>query len=376
MTPCTHRPPCDGCPRYGEHGLAPSTRRMLEAFAATHGLPPPPLVAGAPEGFRARARLAIRGRKGAPKLGLFRAGTHEVVTVPNCVVHHPLVNETAGIVRGALADAGVPPWSDAAQAGIARYLQVVVERRSNTAQVVLVANAEDPQPLAPCLDMIRDRLDHRLHSLWFNARTGDGNAIFGPRFTRWCGPEAVVENFGGADVFYPPGAFGQSNLGVAERVIARLRDLIPADATVAEFHAGTGAIGLSLIEAVGSLRLNEVAPASLEGLAMGLERLTPQRRARTSVVAGPAGDAAAMVDGANVVIVDPPRKGLDAPLRDRLAASPPERVLYVSCGLSSLVQDVAALTVGGSLRLVGLTAFDQVPYTDHVETLAVLERVS
>jgi len=78
MTPCTHRPPCDGCPRYGEAGLAPTTRLTLEALAAAHGLPPPPLVAGAPEAFRTRARLAIRGRKGAPKLGLFRAGTHEV----------------------------------------------------------------------------------------------------------------------------------------------------------------------------------------------------------------------------------------------------------------------------------------------------------
>lgn len=370
MIACPHRPPCSACPRFGEEGLAPATRLTLQALAAAHGLPPPPLVAGARTGFRTRARLAIRGRKGAPKLGLFREGTHEVVTVPGCVVHHPLVNEAAGIVRGALADAAVPPWSDAAQAGVARYLQISVERRTRTVQVVLVANVADPAPLAPCLDMIRDRLEHRLHSLWLNVRTGGGNAILGPTFTRWCGPDATVESFGGADVFYPPGAFGQSNLDVAERIIAQLRAWIPPRATVAEFHAGTGAIGLSLLPGVGSLRLNEVAPASLEGLAMGVERLPPQQRARTSIVRGTAGDARAMADGADVVIVDPPRKGLDASLRAHLAASPPAQLLYVSCGLSSLAADVAALTAHRSLRLVDLIAFDQMPYTDHVETLA------
>jgi 23S rRNA (uracil1939-C5)-methyltransferase len=139
---------------------------------------------------------------------------------------------------------------------------------------------------------------------------------------------------------------------------------------VAEFYAGTGAIGLSLLSQAGALRLNEAAPASLQGLALGLDRLSPEQRARTSVVPGGAGEARAMADGADVVIVDPPRKGLDAPLRDRLASSPPARLFYVSCELSSLMADAAALTTGGALRLVGLTAFDQMPYTDHVETLA------
>ena len=92
-------------------------------------------------------------------MGLFELGTHRVVHIPNCSVQHPLVNRVAGVVRRALVDARVTCFSDSAHLGLARYLQVVVERSSQTAQVVLVANSATPEPLAACLDLIRERLD-------------------------------------------------------------------------------------------------------------------------------------------------------------------------------------------------------------------------
>lgn len=375
MRDCPHRPPCDGCPRYGLPGAAPDVQASLDALAAAHGLPPVVVREGAPEGFRHRARLAIRGRKGAPKLGLFAAGTHEVVTVPNCVVHHPLVNEAAAIVRGALADAGVSPYSDRARLGVARYLQIVVERRSQTAQVVLVANTATPDDATGhALDMIRDRLDTRLHSLWFNAQTDTGNTILGPHFEHWHGPDAVVENFGGADVFYPPGAFGQSHLALADGLVASVRAHVPPGSRLAEFYAGVGAFGLSMLAETAELRLNEVAPASVAGLESGLARLTADLRARVTVEAGTAGERASMADGADVVLVDPPRRGLDPALLARLCADPPPRLLYVSCGLASLGEELQQLTADGRLQLRHLEAFDLMPYTGHVETLAVLER--
>ena len=99
-------------------------------------------------GFRLRARLAIRGRLGSPKLGLFELGTHHVVHIPSCRVQHPLINQVAAIVRGALVDARISCYSDKAQLGLARYLQVVIERRSQPAQVVLVGHCPTAAPLA------------------------------------------------------------------------------------------------------------------------------------------------------------------------------------------------------------------------------------
>ena len=112
------------------------------------------MIGDAARRFRHRARLAIRGRLGSPKVGLFESGTHRVVHIPTCSVQHPLINRVADVVRRALVEARVTSYSDGAHLGLARYLQVVVERSSQTAQVVIVANSASAEPLAACLDLL------------------------------------------------------------------------------------------------------------------------------------------------------------------------------------------------------------------------------
>ena len=371
---CPHRPPCPGCPRFGEPGIAPTALAQLAALAHRHGLPPPQVISGATSAFRLRARLAIRGRQGAPKIGMFQSGTHRVVPIPDCSVQHPLINRVASVVRAALVEAGVPIYEEATHRGLARYLQVVVERVSQRVQVVLVANAATPAPLERCLDLIRARLGDQLHSLWFNAQCERSNTILGADFQRWCGPESVVERFGGEAVHYPPGAFGQSNLEIAGRIIEHVRSRVPAGARVSEFYAGVGAIGLSLLPQLGSIRVNEASPHSLHGLALGLAALPPGERDKVSVLPGPASDAGHAVAEADVVIADPPRKGLDRALAERLSDAPPARFIYVSCGLESFMSDAALLAANGRLRMTDLAAFNLMPFTEHVETVACFER--
>ncbi len=372
IPPCSHRPPCDGCPRFAEHGIAPGARALLDQLATAHGLPGVAEINGSHVAFRTRARLAIRGRLGSPKIGLFESGTHRVVHIPHCIVQHPLINHVANVVRRALVETRVGAYSDEVHLGIARYLQVVIERRSQTAQVVLVANSADATPLAACLDLIRARLGSDLHSLWCNLNQHRGNAILGDAWINWFGPPAVVDAFGGGAVHYPPGAFGQSNLEIAQLIIDHIRALIPAHARVLELYAGVGAIGLSILDQVDAITMNEMNAQSLLGLDLGLAELEDTPRAKVSVSPGAADAACVQRATAQVIIVDPPRRGLEAGLIQQLCETPPARLVYVSCGLDSLLEDVARLTAG-PLRLAQLTAFNLIPFTEHVETLAVFE---
>jgi 23S rRNA (uracil1939-C5)-methyltransferase len=333
------------------------------------------VVSGPAAGFRHRARLAIRGRLTTPKLGLFESGTHRVVHIPNCSVHHPLINHVANVVRRALVDARVTSYSDGAHLGIARYLQVVVERSSQTAQVVIVANSATPEPLAECSGLIRERLGKDLHSLWFNSNLERSNTILGADFHLWCGPESVVERFGGAGVHYPPGAFGQNNLDIAQIIIEYVREQIPQGARVVEFYAGVGAIGLSVLQQVGEITMNELSPSSLHGLNLGVAHLGAPERAKICLLTGEAAAHRLAASGYQMVIADPPRKGLDPALTEHLCNDPPERLVYVSCGLESLLRDAAQLTSRGALRLVSLMAFNLMPFTEHVEAVARFERV-
>jgi len=372
--PCPHRPPCPGCPRYGEPGIAPAARAALDAIARDARIAAPRVAVGAAFGFRHRARLMVRGRSGSPKLGIFREGTHEIVDIPRCRVHHPLVNEVAAAAREAVRATGVRPYDDRTHAGTLRAIQVVVERASRSAQVVLVANAATPDSVRAAADALVAGLGASLHSLWCNGQPARSNAILGPHWERLAGPEAVRETIGGADVFFPPGAFGQSHLDLADRLVAGVHEIVSDGARVAEYYCGVGPIGLGLLRRAARVAFVESAPGALRGLELGLAARPAAERGRAAVFAGEAGDALAALDGADVAIVDPPRKGLDAPLAAALAEAPPARVVYVSCDVESLRRDLALLRAPGRLRLASLEAWALFPNTEHVETLAVLER--
>ena len=88
------------------------------------------------------------------------------------------------------------------------------------------------------------------------------------------------------------------------------------------------------------------------------------------------GEAAAHTDllaDADVVIADPPRKGLEPRLLDALCAAPPRRLALISCHLGSGLREIARLRHAG-LRLAGLTPYALFPHTEHVETVALFER--
>jgi 23S rRNA (uracil1939-C5)-methyltransferase len=371
---CPHQPTCPGCPRLTTPGPAPEALERLVALAARAGLASPRCHQGPPTAFRRRARLAIRGRADAPKIGIFEAGSHRVAHIPKCLVHHPVVNRVSARVRDAHARHRVPTYSDAAQLGVARYLQVVVERETDLAQVTVVTNGESPSELSSFFDDLCATLASDLHSLWWNGNPERTNTILGPHWQHLHGAELVTDRSGEARVFYPPDAFGQSNLDLGVQLADRVRELVPNGARVSEFYAGVGAIGLGLATSAAHLNLNELGAGSVRGLTHGVHALPEAAQSRVRIHAGSAGAHAHLVDESEVVIVDPPRKGLDPELLRALVRRPPVRLVYVSCGVDSFERDAAALLE--SFHLTNLEAFDLFPHTEHLETLAIFDRAA
>jgi 23S rRNA (uracil1939-C5)-methyltransferase len=372
---CSHRPPCPGCPRLFEPGLPEVARAQLAPLAQRAGIEMPSLVMGEATGFRHRARLSIRGRARSPKIGIFQRDSHRIVDIPNCLVHHPLINRVAGAIKRAIRATDTTPYADTPHRGEVRSAQIVVERRSQTAQVVLVGNADTPAPLQDLFGELTRELGDELHSLWWNGNPDRTNTILGPHWHHLHGPEAVCETINGAQVFYPPGAFGQSNLDLAEQMTRDASAFIPEGASIAEYYAGCGAMGLSWVERASQVAFNEVGADSMRGLAIGIEQLPKAVQARTQVHAGGADEHTALATQADVVVADPPRKGLCPALRDTLCATPPSRVIYLSCGLDAFVRDANLILDAGKLQLRALSAYAFIRHSDHVETLAVFDRV-
>ena len=373
LPPCPHRPPCPGCPRYGEPGIAPDRLARLARLAERCGLPPPPVHGGPREGFRHRARLMVRGRSPSPKLGIFQQGSHRIADIPRCRTHHPLVNEIAATVRQLLRNGAVSPYADRPHVGQMRALQIAVSTDGSRAQVVLVGNDVHAGPLRAVAALLAAAFGDRLASLWWNGNPERTNVILGPHWEHLAGDEALADRVAGVRVFYWPGAFGQSHPRLAGRLVERLRAWVPDGAVVAELHAGVGPIGLGLLSRCGEVRFNEVAPQAVRGLQRGLAERPAGEQARARVAAGRAEACLELLEGAQAVIVDPPRKGLEAPVCDALVSRPPARLVYASCGLDSFLRDTARLLDEGGMRLSGLEVFALFPYTSHVETAACFE---
>jgi len=370
---CPHRPPCPGCPRYGERGIAAPVRERLEAFATAQGLTLE-TVEGAPLGFRHRARLAVRGRASSPKVGIFQQGSHRIVDIPSCRTHHPAINRTVAALKAAIRKTRTSPYADRAHRGELRYVQIAIERSSGRAQVVLVGNAERPDPLVSLADALGAELGDALHSLWWNGQPERSNAILGPHWRHLRGEAAVEERIGGVEVFFPPGAFGQSHLDLADALVERVASWVPDGSRVAELYAGCGAIGLGLLPRAASMTFNERSEHGLRGLELGLAQRPAAERARTRIAAGPAGACVDALAGLDTVVVDPPRKGLDPDLLDALVRDLPQQLAYLSCDVDTFTRDAERLLAGGVARLRELSAFALFPYTEHVEIAARFER--
>lgn len=365
---CAHRPPCPGCPAFGAPLSDAESLGPLRALAAEAGIALE-LLPGPQFGYRHRARLAVRGRALSPKVGIFQAGSHRIADIPRCVVHHPSINRVAAGVRQAIKASGAAPYIDGPHRGLVRYLQVMVDPGSGRCQLVVVCNADDPGSARPLLGAVQDALGDLLHSLFWNGQPQRSNAIVGPHWAHISGPPVMQLRIGGADVAFPPDAFAQNNLPLYTQLVDWVHARVAPGVRLAELYAGVGAIGLGLVASAASVAFNEVGEGSLRGLRLGLDALGPELAGRVQVHAGEAGKSLDVLAGAEVVVVDPPRRGLEAALLEALSQRPVGRLLYVSCGLASFERDARALLSAG-YRLRELVAADLFPFTGHVETLA------
>jgi 23S rRNA (uracil1939-C5)-methyltransferase len=226
---------------------SPGSRRASAALAAFRdaGVPAPAVIDAPGLASRHRARLMVRGRTRTPKIGLFQEGSHRIADVPQCRIHHPLINRVAGAVRSAARDAGIEPYADRPHRGALRAIQVVIERRSSSAQLVLIENAARHRARSPrSPTRSRERWATRCTASGGTANPERSNAILGRAWQHLSGPDAIVEDVADCEIVFPPGAFGQSHPVIADRIARDVQRCVPDGARVVEFHAGCGPLGI------------------------------------------------------------------------------------------------------------------------------------
>ena len=186
------------------------------------------------------------------------------------------------------------------------------------------------------------------------------------------GEACLEERAGGTLYRYGARSFFQVNTGILERVIADIRALVEplGGAFVADLYCGIGTFGLALAGGAEEVVGVESEPASVTFLRKNIEL---NRAANFTAVAGRSEEKlpALLARRPDVVVLDPPRRGVAPEMTEALRKMPVPLLLYLSCNPATLARDLKDLLPAYKLR--SLTLYDFFPQTPHIESLAVLE---
>jgi len=398
---CVHYDTCSGCSRRGDYANTPMALRAQRFFASEDV--DMKIHTGPVAGWRTHVKLAVRplSRWGGLKFGLYKANSHDVEPIPECRVHHPRINEAAEILRLAATDAGVIGYEHGQNArgqrptrssGELRYVQFSLERHTNKVQVVLVWNAGEYKHAEQSLPRLMKRLKARpdlFHSVTMNFNPADSNNIFNYKTDAWkllWGPPMLKETIGSATFLFRPQVFRQANLDAFESgIVPLVAANVPSGSRVSELYSGIGVLGLNVCEVSDAA---EVLCTDSNGFVdeifdRAADSLSEQNREKVFFENREARDAVQMgaLEEAQVVIVDPPRKGLDEAVMSVLlgqsensAAKDLRRLIYVSCGYEALERDSRRLLDSCKWTLRSADGFVLFPGSDHVETVAVFDK--
>lgn len=378
---CPHRPQCVGCALLGRPYAEQLTIKRQAVVQATARYPSlaglvVPEVVGAPQsfGYRSQAKLVARRARRGLLLGLYRPGTHQVVDISQCPVHHPLINRVLARLRLLFEQMRVPVYDERTATGWLRYVVVRVSRWQRTAQVILVARDREWAGLRALARRVR-RIGG-VRSVALNINPTPGNVIFGERSYLLAGEAALVERVGGLKLMSRPGSFLQANIPAARRVYARALEWAAPQATetALDLFCGVGAFSFCLATSAGSVwGIEESGQAVLDAKHNirrngfhNLRFLAGEAAVRTR-------ELAAELGRIDLVALNPPRKGADEATREAIAAAAPSRIVYISCCPVTLARDLDWFAAHRYVP-VRLQPFDMLPQTDHVETVALLIR--
>ncbi|KAG7558919.1 S-adenosyl-L-methionine-dependent methyltransferase [Arabidopsis thaliana x Arabidopsis arenosa] len=441
---CPHFQSCSGCTQ--EFNLhRPAVVDEASGFFKRYGVEDFTFDSCRLWGWRCRAKLAVRGTSDNALIGLYQEGTHTVVDIPECKSHHPNINAAIELLREGIKVFDVVPFDEDQGTGDLRYVQMAVTTHSTNlraperykngkVQVSLVWNSRNERSHnADKLQALSSYLwrkggpnskFHLIHSVWANFQTSTNNIIFGNRWRHLLGERDFWEHVGGIDISLDPSSFGQANTRAFDSLLWKLHKYVPGGSSVADLYAGAGVIGLSLAtsrkcSSVKCIEVNKEARLSFEKT---IQRLPNSLNCSISWHHADASvNPLSWIIGSDVVVVDPPRRGLDASLRQMLESVPsiekrmrsssqssnsntkeekrpwilrakelsiqagnkltpeenntlPQRLIYISCGWESFKEDCKSLLSSRAWELEKAHGFNFFPGTDSIEVLAVFKR--
>lgn len=325
-------------------------------------------------GYRNKAQYPVAVKKGRAYAGFFRAGTHDVVENDRCRILPEETDQVKAIVMDHVNQYRISVYDEQTHKGLLRHIYVRRGAVSGQILLCLVVNGGS----FPKWEALAERLKavEGFHSLVLAVNRRPGNAVLGDEFITLYGPGCIEDTLCGLTFRLSPRSFYQVNHAQAQRLyeLAVSQAAISKADTVLDLYCGVGTITLVMAKAAGRAIGVEVVPQAVEDARENAARNGIQN---AEFFCADAGQAALELEGQgvrpDVIVVDPPRKGLSGDAIEAIARMAPRRLVYVSCDPATLARDVALLKERG-YALKAAQAADLFPRCAHVESICCLVR--
>ena len=375
---CPRYPACGGCDfrhvSYEEE-LEAKRQRVEDALRRVGGADVAVeeiLGSGQVDGYRNKVQFPVSP---SGQAGFYRARSHQVVPALDCRLQAPQAGAAAGAVEAYLRDFRVPAYDETTRRGLLRHIYVRTNREGQ-ALVCLVVNGDRLPREEELVRYIRAACPSAVGVL-LNCNTRDTNVVLGESYRTLWGEDALADTLCGNIFRLSPPAFYQVNRAQAERLYGKAVEYagLTGKETVLDLYCGAGTITLALARRAGRVIGAEIVPEAVED---ARENASANGVKNAEFFCGDAGAVAEKLASERlrpeVVVVDPPRKGLGEEVVPVIASMEPERVVYVSCDPGTLARDVKRFAEQG-YRAVRAAAVDLFPRTRHVETVVLLSKL-
>ncbi len=325
-------------------------------------------------GYRNKAQYPVASQKGRVYAGFFKAGTHQVVENERCLILPDETEQVRKIVIDYVNHFSLTAYDEITRKGLLRHIYV---RRGAVSGQILVCLVINGRKLPHPEDLIR-RLQAvaGFTTLVLSVNTKDTNAVLGDEEIVLHGPGYIEDTLCGLSFRLSARSFYQINHHQAQRLYeaAIAQAEITEQDLVLDLYCGVGTITLCMAKAAGRVIGVEVVEQAVLDAKENAKRNGIQN---AEFFCGDAGKAALKLEQEgikpDVVVVDPPRKGLNADTIEALSRMSPRRIVYVSCDPATLARDVALLKDRGYV-LKNAQAADLFPRCSYVESIVCLTK--
>lgn len=325
--------------------------------------------------YRNKAEYPVSRELNGVNIGFYASRTHRIVDAQDCLLQPKEFAKIVESIREWIFNNHITTWNSENCEGLLRHIYIRKGFSSGEIMVCLVVTSENVPNIDELVATLKEI--NGVMSISLNINNENTNVILGDKVKIIWGNEKITDTLCGVKIELSPLSFYQVNHDCAELLYGKAKEYagLTGTETVIDLYCGAGTIGLSMAHDAEKIIGIEIIPEAIEDAKRNAKRNGIDN---AEFYCMDAKDAVKMLSDKgikpDVVLLDPPRKGCDETVLSFVAEMEPQRIVYVSCDVSTQSRDCAILkTLGYETKEV--TPVDMFPRTSHVESVVLLTKV-